>query len=139
MAIDPEMLEAFATELGELKVQLAAPVEALRANINQPQEFLKFSQIIDRVYGTAMTLDFKAIGEYTGLLKQMCRKCGELQIQRAMPDVLKMMVRCLENFDRLQKSIKKPSELRALKQDIDMEIARAKRLEQEVFAFVKKP
>lgn len=137
MEPDQELLDAFAEEVMSLKPKLKAAVDSLKTNVNQPEQFLNFAQVIDGVYGTAMTLGFKEIGEYTYALRMMCRKCGTLKVPRALPEVFKMMSRCIEHFDTLNASIKNPAELAKIKKEIGLETARANRMDAEMFAYAK--
>lgn len=137
MEQDPELIEAFVAEIIQIKGELLQTVSALESNVNQPEQFLKFGQIIDRVYGTALTLGFKHIGDYAGLLKMICNKCGQSKIQRSMPPVLKMMKRCLENFDAIIAGVKNPGAFLKIQADIEMETKRAKALEKDIFSYGK--
>jgi len=137
MMMDEEILDTFADEVASLKPKLTAAVQALQNNINQPEEFMNFAQVIDGIYGTAMTLGFIEMGEYTGILREMCRKCGATHYPRAMTAVLKMMVRCLERFDELNASIKNPAKLIEINKQITTETTKAKILVKEIFEFSK--
>lgn len=137
MEMDSELIEIFTEELSELKLELAPIVEKIIANNQQPELFTDFAQIIDRVYGTAMTMGFNEIASYLGMVRNISRKCGTSKVPRAMPEVSKIVQNCFNNFDALKESIKGPDELKAFISNIILDIKRAKKIEDEIFAFSK--
>lgn len=137
MEIDNELLEIFIEEVGELKAELSPILENLKSNAQQPQLFLDFSQIIDRIYGTATTMGFIELGEYLGVVRNITRKCGNSKVPRAMPEVLKIAKTCMEEFDTIQSSLTNPNELKILLGKMKLEMNRAKKIETEIFAFSK--
>ncbi len=134
---DPELLEAFQEEISTIRKELDPIVKNLSEKYDQPDLFLTFSQIIDRIYGTAMTMGFKELGEYTGVLRNICRKCGHAKFPVAMLETTKMLKRCMENFDTLEKSIKDPEKMSELMKIVAIDFKRAKALEEKVLSFAK--
>lgn len=132
---DPEIIEAFKAEIVQIKAELVDVAKALEGNVNQPELFLKFAQIIDRIYGTALTLGFKNIGAYAGVMKSVCQKCGNTKIQRSMPPVFKMVKRCIENFDAIIASISRPAAFDKIQKEIELETKRAHVLDKDIFSY----
>lgn len=137
MEIDKELLDMFTDELGQLKGELTPIVESLSTNAQQPELFTNFAQIIDRIYGTATTMGFDEIGEYTGAVRNMTRKTGTSKVPRAMPEVLKVMKNCMEHFDTMQTSLEDPAQLQVLKTKMKLEMSRCEKIDSTIFAFSK--
>jgi len=137
MEIDKELLEIFTDEIGELKGELTPIFDKLKTNVQQPQLFLDFEQIIDRIYGTALTMGFTDVGNYLGLIRNMSRKCGSSKVPRAMAEVFKLLKVCMENFDSLGSSLSNPVEHKALLVKFDLEKRKAAKIDREIFAFSK--
>jgi chemotaxis protein histidine kinase CheA len=137
MEIDNELLDIFVEEVGELKLELTPTLVSLNANPQQPELFLTFSQVIDRIYGTATTMGFIELGEYLGVVRNITRKCGNAKIPRAMPEVLKIARGCMEEFDTLQSSLKSPDQTKVLLGRMRVEMNRATKIENEIFAYSK--
>jgi hypothetical protein len=88
--MDQELVEIFTEEIGELKGELTPIVESLKLNNQQPELFKNFSQIVDRIYGTATTMGFAEIGEYLGAVRNLARKASTSNIPRGMQAVFKI-------------------------------------------------
>lgn len=137
MEIDNELLDIFVEEVGVLKSELTPTLVSLNANPQQPELFLAFSQVIDRIYGTATTMGFTELGEYLGVVRNITRKCGNAKIPRAMPEVLKIARVCMEEFDTLQSSLTNPMQTKVLMNKMKVEMNRATKIENEIFAYSK--
>lgn len=137
MKIDNEMLEIFVDEMGELKYELLPVYERLKIDKQQPELFLKFSQVVDRIYGTATTMGFKELGEYFGAVRNTCRKCGNSKIPRAMPEVFKVVKNCMDDFDNFRDAFQNQQKLPALMTKIKNEIIKIEKLDKEIFDFTK--
>ena len=67
----------------------------------------------------------------------MTRKTGTFKIPRAMPEVLKVMKNCMENFDTMQTSLESPAELKVLKTKMKLVMSRCAKIDETIFAFSK--
>lgn len=74
MEMDQELFEAFIEEVTALKKELGSIQESLSSDLSDPKKFLDFAQIIDRIYGTALTMGLNDVGEYLGVIRNTCRK-----------------------------------------------------------------
>ncbi len=137
MEIDNELIEMFTDELNQLKVELTPIVESLQTNPQQPEQFINFAQIIDRIYGTATTMGLEEIGAYTGAVRNMTRKTGTSKVPRAMTEVLKLVKNCMENLDQMQTGIQSPDQAKILNAKMKLEITRCTKIDETIFAFSK--
>lgn len=134
VVVDPEILQLFRDELHTLKAELDPMVEKLKANIDVAQCFNDFSNIIDRIYGTAATLGFKELAEYTGMLKQLSRKCFNAKNLYAMEKTKELIIICVLNMERMEQSLHDPRMIRQMKLVFDQELQRGLALGKILFS-----
>lgn len=135
MEQDNELLESFLQEITGLNMEILDVLKVLNKEINHPEEFLKFSNIVDRIYGTAMTLGYEELGTYCGELKTITRLAGNTEIQRSYKPVLKLMMNYCANFKSLKESLTSPESLATFKKDISFDLKKMEKLHQDIFAF----
>lgn len=138
MEQDNELLESFLQEITGLNMEILDVLKTLNKELNKPEEFLKFSNIVDRIYGTAMTLGYEDLGAYCGELKTITRLAGNTEIQRSYKPVLKLMMNYTANFKSLKESLTNPESLAGFKKDISFDMKKMEKLHQEIFAFTDK-
>lgn len=137
MEHDKELLESFIEEITSLNQEILLVLKALTEDINQPSEFLKFSNIIDRIYGTALTLGFKDLGNYCGELKAITRMTGNAEVPRAMPPVMKLMMNYTTHFKLLKESVENPKRVHQFNEAIKIDLKKIENLHKDVFAYTK--
>ena len=137
MEQDPELLDAFAQEISQLEEELGIVVESLKQNIDQPQAFEKFGQLIDRIYGTAATFGFTELATYSGALKKTCYDCSVTINKRAYPRVLNLLDNCMTNLSTLKQGIHNPEIVKEINRTLHLETQRTKKLFEEIFQFDK--
>ncbi len=137
MELDQEMMRELMNEAKAIQDELIPLVDKLKENPNQSDVLLVISNIIDRIYGTAMTLGLKEIGGYTGVVKNITRQCAAANIPRAYPEVFKIVENCVKNFDYLVGSIQDTKMRQKFLQKSIIDMKRAKKIEEEIFAFSK--
>lgn len=135
MENDNELMESFLQEITGLNMEILEVLKALNENVNQPQEFLKFSNIVDRIYGTAMTLGYEELGTYCGELKAVTRLAGNTEIQRSYKPILKLMMNYAQNFKSLKDSLTNPAALEDFKRDTAFDLKKMAKMHEEIFAF----
>jgi|GEM_PF-2691244 len=135
---DDELLETFLEEITNLNVEILEVLKALTENIHQPEQFLKFSNIIDRIYGTALTLELNDLGKYCGELKKISRMTGNSDIQRAHQPVYKLMLNYTVNFKVLKESIQDSSKNEEFLNSIKVDLKKIANLEKDIFAYADK-
>lgn len=138
MEIDSELLEAFIKEISDLNAEILHVLKSLNENLSQPEEFLKFSNIIDRIYGTAATLGYIELGDYCLKLKTISRQAGNSQIQRSYGPVMKLMLNYTSTFKLLKESLEDPKKVKEFSKLVAMDIKKMENLEKEVFAYTDK-
>jgi hypothetical protein len=136
--IDPELANDLANEMRVLEVELTKVVAELKIKSDQPELFEKFGQIIDRIYGTALTFGLKELASYCGTLKKICYECAKAKIPRANSLVLKLLETFLENVSELIKGITDPTAAVKLKDAMRIEELKAQKIHEQIFSFVKK-
>lgn len=135
MELDDELIDDFIAESKELGAQMHGIVRRLKEDSNQPELFLEFSNIIDRIYGTAMTFGFQEFGQYCLAMKVVCKKCGEKNVTRAQRKVMRMMEDCVQYLVNLIKSVRDPAELEKVRHALKLESEKVARLDEEVFQY----
>ena len=135
MELDDELIDDFIAESKELGAQMHGLVLQLKQDETQYPLYLEFSNLIDRIYGTAMTFGFEEFGNYCLAMKVVCKKCGEAEVTRAAKSVLRMMENCVQNLVNLLKSVREPDALEKFRNELSLEIKKVQRLEEEVFQF----
>lgn len=135
---DQDLLESFLEEITGLNLEILGVLKALSENLNQPEEFLKFSNIIDRIYGTAMTLELNDLGKYCGELKTISRMTGNSDIARARQPVYKLMLNYTANFKALKESIIEPEKNEDFLKSIKVDLIKIENLKKEVFVYADK-
>lgn len=135
--MDQELIEIFVDEVGELKGELNPIYENLRSNSQQPVLYKDFSQIIDRIYGTATTMGFSEIGAYLGAVRNISRKAASSNIPRGMQEVSKILRNCMDNFDVMQQSLGSPESTKEFSSKLTLEIKKVDKIDNEIFSFSK--
>lgn len=139
MTLDADLLNDFVAEMKLLAPEMKALVEALKKNSEQPAAFAKFGQLIDRIYGTAATFGLKELATYCGTMKKSCYDCASAPgNKRAQVRVLGLMETCMLNIDALVAGVHDPLVMQKISHTLHLECQKAKKLEEEVFKFVKK-
>lgn len=138
MEIDQELLDVFFEEVEQLKDELERITEELKKNNQQPELFLNFSQIVDRIYGTALTMGLDEIGNYLGVIKRTSRKCGLAKIPRAMQSTANIVSNCIFLMSKFEETLTNPEKAAILYRQLEIEIKKADVLEKQVYAFSKK-
>lgn len=136
--MDEELLNDLLTEMKMLGAELLPIVRSLQGDPNQPAMFEKFGQIIDRIYGTAATFGLKELASYCGTLKKICYECAKMNNARANAKVLKLLETYLGNLVTLIKGVKDPEVAKKIYHGIHIEEQKAKKIQEDIFQFIKK-
>jgi chemotaxis protein histidine kinase CheA len=135
--MDQELIEIFTDEIGELKKKLNPILESLKKNNQQPELFKDFSQVIDRIYGTATTMGFTEIGSYLGSVRNLSRKASTSNIPIGMQATFKISRTCMDNFDTIQESLSNTLAAKELTEIVKLENKKMQKIENEIFSFSK--
>lgn len=134
--MDDDLIDDFVAECKQLGAQLHGIVKQLQANKDQPEKFAEFSNIVDRIYGTAATFGFSTFAEYCLVLKNICAKCAKTRNERAQTKVLRLIEDSIGLLVALIKSVKDEAELEKLRHTLKIEKNKVEKMEQDVFAFI---
>ena len=116
MGIDQDILEAFAEEIRAIEKALKIIVQGIiSAKLKAPQLFEEFGQVIDRIYGTAMTLEFVEVGEYCRSMKEITYKCSQSDSEKGMEKCMFMMLDCLKYLEAIPQCLNNMDELKKIK------------------------
>lgn len=136
--IDPELLNDFVAEVNSLNAEMKTVVDQLSKNKDQPEKYKHFSQLVDRIYGTAATFGFNELATYCGMLKKTCLECGNPANKRAQLRVFALMENCITHLAELTKGISDPQLVQSMKHTLHIEYQKASKLHQEIFQFSKR-
>lgn len=138
MEADKEILECFIDEITSLNRDIAMVLKSLAESKNQPDLYLQFSNIIDRIYGTATTLGFEQLGKYCGDLKDITRKTGNSGIQRAQQPVFSLMMNYTAHFKLLKESVEDSSKIEEFNRAVNFDIKKILKLNNDIFEYADK-
>ncbi len=138
MNLDADLIKDFVSEIQQLESELKSIVGQLEKNVEQPNLFAQFGQVIDRIYGTAATFGMKEFSAYCGMLKKTNYDCSKSSNKRGYQKVLTLQKTFMENIDSLIKGIHDPEVMKKINHSLHLEIQKANKLHEEIFQFNKK-
>ena len=135
---DPEFVGYFAEEMQGLYGELLPIHESLKKNQNQPKLYEKFGQIIDRVYGTASTMKFDELAEYSRKMKNICYKCSQSTNDKAQRKVFDLVETAIKLFRDTPLHIHDPVEFKKVRYLMHVEVQKIELLERSVFHSIQR-
>jgi len=124
-----ELVVVFVEEIKSIHIELKKIVDAqLKSTKMDPALFEKFGQLIDRIYGTAMTLGYKEIGQYMFAMKNISYLSSQCDREIGQKKALRMMMECVDNIEKICMSIYTKEKLVSLNRLFVVEMAKAERL-----------
>lgn len=134
MAVDPELVNAFITEVKTLHLELKVIVNAqLKTPKMDKMLFEKFGQLIDRIYGTATTLGYMEIGKYLLSIKSISYLSSQCDREIGQKKALRMMMDCVDFIEKIYIQINTNENMKPLYRLFVIEIAKADRLAKSDF------
>lgn len=129
-----ELIDIFVGEIKTIHVELKKIVDAqLKTSKMDPALFEKFGQLVDRIYGTAMTMGYKEIGQYMFAMKNISYLSSQCDREVGQKKALRMMMECVDNIEKICLSVYKKEELLNLNRLFVVEMAKAERLAKSDF------
>lgn len=129
-----ELTDDFVAEIKSIHIELKVIVNTqLKSPKMDKALFEKFGQLIDRIYGTAMTLGYVEIGKYLLAIKNISYLSSQSDREVGQKKALRMMMECVDNIEKICASIYKKDELKSLSRLFAGEIAKAERMEKADF------
>jgi chemotaxis protein histidine kinase CheA len=127
--MNKELIDDFVSEIRVIHLDLKANVNTqLNAQKLDKKLFENFGQLVDRIYGTAMTLGYTEIGKYFLAIKNISYLSSQCDREVGQKKALRMMMECVDNMDKICNSIYKKEELKTLNRLFIGEIAKAERM-----------
>ncbi len=129
-----ELIDVFVEEIKSIHTELKTIVDTqLKSPKMDPVLFEKFGQLVDRIYGTAMTLGYKEIGQYMFAMKNISYLSSQCDREIGQKKALRMMMECVDNIEKICLSVYKKEELVNLNRLFVVEMAKAERLAKSDF------
>lgn len=132
--IQKELVDDFVTEMKEIHNDLRSIVETqLKSTKLDKVLFEKFGQLVDRIYGTAMTLGYTSVGKYFLAIKEVSYMSSQCDHEVGQKKAIRMMMECVDNMEKICQCILKKEELKSLDRFFAVEIAKVDRLSKTDF------
>lgn len=129
-----ELIDDFVAEIKAIHKDLSVIVNTqLKSPKIDKALFEKFGQLVDRIYGTAMTLGYTEIGKYLLSIKNISYLSSQCDREVGQKKALRMMMECVDNIDKICSAIYKKEELKTLNRFFLGEIAKAERMAKNEF------
>lgn len=124
-----ELVDEFVAEIKTIHKDLQLIVNTqLKSTKMEKSLFEKFGQLVDRIYGTAMTLGYIEIGKYFLAMKEISYMSSQCDREVCQKKALRMMMECVDNMEKICGCIHKKEELKSLNRLFVVEIAKVERL-----------
>lgn len=134
MSEENELIDDFVSEIKSIHLELKKIVAAqLKTPKMEKPLFEKFGQLVDRIYGTAMTLGYVEIGKYLLAIKEISYMSSQSDREVGQKKALRMMMECVDHIEKICLSIYKKEELKSLNRLFVIEIAKVERLAKSDF------
>lgn len=134
-----EILDSFAEEIREIINLLKGEISQLTASkLKDTNHFENFGQIVDRIYGTATTLGYQDIGDYTKKLKELCYKCAQSENDKGREKTMFILIESIRLLESLAKSVHNSEEIKKIRLALSIEKGKAENLCRTVFQNITK-
>lgn len=134
MSEENELIDDFVSEIKSIHLELKKIVAAqLKTPKMEKPLFEKFGQLVDRIYGTAMTLGYVEIGKYLLAIKEISYMSSQSDREVGQKKALRMMMECVDHIEKICLSIYQKEELKSLNRLFVIEIAKVERLAKSDF------
>lgn len=134
MSQENELIDDFVSEIKSIHLELKKIVAAqLKTPKMEKPLFEKFGQLVDRIYGTAMTLGYIEIGKYLLAIKEISYMSSQSDREVGQKKALRMMMECVDHIEKICLSIYHKEELKSLNRLFVIEIAKVERLAKSDF------
>lgn len=139
MQAQKEIIDAFVAEIKSIHQELQSIVNLqLKTPKMDRSLFEKFGQLVDRIYGTAMTLGYTSVGKYFLAIKEVSYMSSQCDHEVGQKKALRMMMECVDNMEKIAACIYKKEELKSLDRLFMVEIAKVDRLSRTDFYSIKR-
>lgn len=137
--MDREILEAFSQEVIEISHTLKGSIQGIiKTKMKEGRYFEQYGQAIDRIYGTAMTIGMKEIGEYARAMKALTYKCSASDNEVGREKATYLMIEGLKYLESIPTIVNQPTELGKIKLKMGHDVIRAEKLSRQYFFSINK-
>lgn len=139
MDISSDILDDLAREIREIEAILKEIVAKLiKSSLKERSLFEQFGQVIDRLYGTAATLQLSEIAHYCKMMKEITYKCGQSDSEKGTEKCMRMMLDCIKYLEGLSSSIHNQEEFKKIRYSMHVDVAKGERLTRSYFFSIKR-
>ncbi|MBF0315693.1 MAG: hypothetical protein HQK50_07840 [Oligoflexia bacterium] len=139
MDVSEDILEELAIEIREIQAILKEVMgKIVQSPMKEMSLYENFGQVIDRLYGTAATLQFVEIANYCKMMKEITYKCGQSDNEKGIEKCTRMMLDCIKYLEALAGCIHNPEEFKKIRYSMHVEIAKGDRLTRSYFFSIKR-
>lgn len=132
-----ELVDEFVKEMRAIHKDLQAIVATQLKSTKMDKPLLeKFGQLVDRIYGTAMTLGYTEVGKYFLAMKDVSYMSSQCDHEVGQKKALRMMMECVDNMEKICTCIYKKEELKNMNRLFTVEIAKVDRLSKTDFSSI---
>ena len=136
---DNEMIEIFIDEIKALKGEMSLTISKLiQSKLEERAHFEKFGQLVDRIYGTAMTLGHIEIGEYTKSMKDVAYMASASENEKGHQKTVRAMIKYIELNDEICDCLLQPEKMAPLNFKLSQEKSKVEILNKREFFSVQK-
>jgi chemotaxis protein histidine kinase CheA len=132
--MDKELLQVFVDEMNELQPQLKQAIKGIiQTKMQDPHYYETYGQIIDRIYGTAMTMGMTELGEFTKTLKDISYMASNSDNEKGKEKAGRLMIEGIELFKDMVASIHDKEALNKIKLRMNQAKGKAEILNRKEF------
>lgn len=133
-----ELITFFVDEVKELRSEMTGITSKLIQTKMQDRElFADFGQLVDRIYGTAATLGYKEIGDYTKAIKDVTYMAANSENESGQKKTLLFMIKYIELNDQICDSLYDKEKLGQINRLLNIEKSKADILNKKEFFSVQ--
>ncbi|MFN8369242.1 MAG: hypothetical protein U0T83_01320 [Bacteriovoracaceae bacterium] len=137
--MDQEILQMFSDEIRAIEKELKVVIFGLiKSKLRDKSLFEKYGQIIDRVYGTAATLNFMEVADYCRMMKEITYKCSASDNEVGIQKCMYLMLESLKYLEIIPKTVSDAEELKKIRYKMKLDLGRGENLTRSYFFSIKK-
>ena len=104
--MDSEMKKFFVDEVKEIRKDMTDVIsKIIESKMSVNEEFAKFGQLVDRIYGTAATLGLNEIGDYMKAAKDISYMASASDNEVGKKKTVKFLIKYVELSDQICEAI----------------------------------
>lgn len=138
---DKEMLDDFCSEIKSIKGELSIYISTLmqkKLGEQDTDNFAKYGQAIDRIYGAAATLGYKEIADYCMAMKTVTYMASDSQNHMGHRKVIMMMIESITLLEEIPECIYDNEKIKIYRSKLLQNVKKVERLNQKEFYSITK-